>query len=49
MAFEKAIVSCGLWNSSYEEVAIEKAEDRLVNWLWLLKNRFTDPTCHTHS
>jgi hypothetical protein len=30
LTFEKAAVSCGLWKSYCEKVAVEKAEDHLV-------------------
>jgi len=41
--FEKTAVSCGMWKSSYEKVDVGKAEDRLVNWLWLLKTALRAP------
>jgi hypothetical protein len=44
VAFEKAVAGCGLLKSSCEKTPVGKAEDRLVNHLWLLEN----PCKRTH-
>ena len=48
---KKAVVGCGCRKNSCAEVAVEKAEDRLVEYLWLLQKSTNRPhmsfTVHT--
>jgi hypothetical protein len=41
VAFAKAVVGCGLWKNSCEKAAVGKAEDRLVERLWLLEKHLS--------
>jgi hypothetical protein len=43
VAFAKASVSCDFEKSSCEKHAMGKAEDRLVQQLWLLKHMLNSP------
>jgi hypothetical protein len=43
VAFAKAVVACGFEKSSCEKHGVEKAEDRLVQQLWLLKQMLNGP------
>jgi hypothetical protein len=38
LAFAKAVVGCGPWESSCEEVVVRKIEIHLVELLWLFRN-----------